>query len=423
MDNLKKRTCVLYGGAASGKSVAVAQHLCRIVSENRNLKILVIRKTRGENEASCFALMQEIFAAWEIPVKINLTKLEIRFRNSTIYFRGLDRDTKFKSIEYNQIWIEEPDEITEKEFNMINLRLRRPGKIPRRMYLTFNPISSNHWAVKQFVDGHDPSKGAVFYYPKDDDAEVLHSTWRDNRYVTADYIEYLKGLKKKDEQLYRVYNLGLPGVLVGVIYHNWKQLDFDLWPEYIKNSPPHFYMLDFGHGEKHHMAFLEGWEAYPEGRRRTIYLNALLYRTGLITRDLLDWFKEEGIYGDVPMYADPSRADSILEIRRAGYDIYGADNAVKDGIDYVKGVDLILNTWGEPNLYLKREITNYKWKTLPSGKEEPVKVDDHLMDAMRYGIFTSRPYSDDDDEPDMGSYYDPTTEIPVMYDNQGIPEM
>jgi phage terminase large subunit len=35
------------------------------------------------------------------------------------------------------------------------------------------------------------------------------------------------------------------------------------------------------------------------------------------------------------------------------------------------------------------EITGYTWQTSPSGKpikEAPVKVDDHGMDAMRYGV-------------------------------------
>ena len=38
-----------------------------------------------------------------------------------------------------------------------------------------------------------------------------------------------------------------------------------------------------------------------------------------------------------------------------------------------------------------QELKKYKWKTDMNGKiidKEPVKADDHLLDAMRYAIFT-----------------------------------
>jgi phage terminase large subunit len=39
---------------------------------------------------------------------------------------------------------------------------------------------------------------------------------------------------------------------------------------------------------------------------------------------------------------------------------------------------------------VQKEIKSYKWKTDKDGKvlDEPVKFNDHSMDALRYGVFT-----------------------------------
>ena len=401
LEKADKRIVALYGGASSGKSVAIGQHIARMGVEHSKevLDILIARRTRGENRASCFRLIREILQGWGVPIKVHKTELEIKFGNTTWFFRGLDDPTKLKSIDYNVGWIEEPTEVSETDFDLVNLRIRRPGPVPHQVFLSFNPVSQFNWCVTELVDG-----GMA-------DSKAQHSTYRDNPFTEPSYKKLLKSYRTKDYQLWRVYNKGLPGVMKGIIYTHWKVLDKEVWPRYVREAPPSWYGLDFG--ITHKMAFLAGWEDED-----TLYLDGLYYKTDQITRDLLEWMDEEMIPGDIPIYADPARRDSREEIRRAGYECLPAENDVDEGINYCKRKQIIINSEGKENLYLTKEIRNYKFKQLKDGTlmEKPAKVDDHFMDAMRYGAFTNRPLGSDVEEDLPADIYEQLNDIPSLYD-------
>ncbi|HEY8541382.1 MAG TPA: terminase large subunit, partial [Pseudothermotoga sp.] len=87
------------------------------------------------------------------------------------------------------------------------------------------------------------------------------------------------------------------------------------------------------------------------------------------------------------IYADSAEPARIEEIARAGFNIYPAKKDVKDGIDFLK----------RKMIYLYKDCTNtikeiqmYKWKENKNGEilDEPVKFNDHAMDAMRYAVYT-----------------------------------
>ena len=81
--------------------------------------------------------------------------------------------------------------------------------------------------------------------------------------------------------------------------------------------------------------------------------------------------------------ADPER---IEEIRRAGFNaepcMKGA-NSVKNGIDKIKQHSLYIT---KRSVDVLKEIKSYKWKEDKDGRvlDEPLKFNDHAMDALRY---------------------------------------
>lgn len=88
---------------------------------------------------------------------------------------------------------------------------------------------------------------------------------------------------------------------------------------------------------------------------------------------------------------DPSAASFIAAMRRsrAGFRIRPADNAVADGIRDTavclqRGTIRIFDSCAETI----REIEGYVWDAKQD--DRPVKVNDHLMDAMRYMVRTMR---------------------------------
>jgi phage terminase large subunit len=89
----------------------------------------------------------------------------------------------------------------------------------------------------------------------------------------------------------------------------------------------------------------------------------------------------------VEIFCDNAEPKTIEELRRAGYNAKPADKDVREGIRKVKGQPLYIT---EKSVNLIKEIRSYKWKTDKDGKvlDEPIKFNDHAIDALRYAIFT-----------------------------------
>jgi phage terminase large subunit len=94
------------------------------------------------------------------------------------------------------------------------------------------------------------------------------------------------------------------------------------------------------------------------------------------------------------VYVDPSAAHFRLDLQRLGIHPVNADNDVNNGIAKVTsemkdGKLFICEDC--PNLI--REIEGYVWhpKCKERGEDEPLKQNDHAVDALRYAIHTHKP--------------------------------
>ena len=102
-------------------------------------------------------------------------------------------------------------------------------------------------------------------------------------------------------------------------------------------------------------------------------------------------FRKKGLNPSQMQYAFmPMNQGQILQQFDAQRytDAYQDNADVYAGIMKVKSLPLFV-TSSSKNLI--HELKKYKWKTDMNGKvidKEPVKMDDHLVDAMRYAVFT-----------------------------------
>ena len=93
---------------------------------------------------------------------------------------------------------------------------------------------------------------------------------------------------------------------------------------------------------------------------------------------------------DTPFIIDPSATSFHAAMRRAGLKVRKARNAVEDGIRETaacmqSGAVRVADDLPE----LAKEFAGYVWDAKADG-DRPVKVNDHLMDALRYGVATLR---------------------------------
>ena len=361
--NTDKKINVIYGSAGSGKSYTLAYYIIFKVLEVSNVRVLITRKYNPSLKTTVYKLIKEILEELNVYYKENKTEQIITFaNNSEIYFRGLDDAEKIKSAEFNIVWMEEATEFERVDFFQLQLRLRRKtAGIENRMYLTFNPEYS--WLIEEFLNNERK------------DTAVLHTTYKDNVLLDKDYVMSLENLKYQDETYYQIYALGIPAKSKGFIYQNYKIIG--VLPETFDNK---IYGIDFGFNNP--SVILE-----IGLKDDNIYIIKELYETHLTNEELITKLKSfvENVNSEI--YADSAEPARIEEISRAGFNIYPAKKDVKNGIDYLKRKMIYLN---KDCVNTIKEIQMYKWKEDRKGNvlDEPVKFNDHAMDALRYAVYT-----------------------------------
>lgn len=363
LKNSKKRINLLYGSAGSGKSYTMAQFFIKKFYKEKNKRFLVLRKTLPSLRITAYKLILDLLKEYSLPYHLNKSEMLITYGTNEMLFKSLDDREKIKSYEGNYVWVEEATEISYEDFLQLNLRLRRKTDSINQMYLTFNPISKLHWIYRELFE------------KQRDDVAMLHSTYKDNPFLSDDYIRELEGLKEQDETYYQIYALGEWGILKNIIYTNYDLID--TWPD---NFDEIIYGLDFGFNNP--SALLEVGIKDME-----LYLRELLYETHLTNEDLIEKLKKLIPDRARCIYADSAEPARIEEIQRAGFNIYPAEKSVKDGIDFVKRQKLHIL---KESANLIKEIGGYKYKEDKNGNvlEEPLKFRDHLMDALRYAVYT-----------------------------------
>lgn len=208
------RYLVLYGGAGSGKSVFAVQRLLVKLMDCPGRNLLVARAVAATHRDSTYALFRQVIARWGLESLFRCMDGDLRItckNGNAVIFKGLDDPEKLKSVtfpkgELTDVWIEEASELTQAQFNQLDLRLRgRSGH--KQMTLTFNPVSSMHWLKTRFFDHPDPR------------AHVLKTTYKDNTFLDEDYIRTLEAYRENDPYFYQVYCLGEWGVLGRSVFH------------------------------------------------------------------------------------------------------------------------------------------------------------------------------------------------------------
>jgi len=366
-----RRYLVLVGGAGSGKSVFAAQKwLARAMGEPGH-RFAAIRKVGRTVRLSVYRLFLDVIADWGVESHWTWNRSEFSLRchttGSEIHCLGLDDPEKLKSIVgISGVWLEEATELTEQDFEQVDLRLR--GETPgyKQIMLTFNPISRMHWLRGHFWERHQHG----MTYRK-------RTTFRDNRFLDADYVQKIKLLAEQNPGLYRVYGEGQWGELEGLIYG---PPDLGPWPESFDEV---IYGLDFGFNNPTALVRCDL-------RDGEAYLTEELYATKLTTDDLKGHLEALKVDKNAPIYCDAAEPGRIEELYQGGWNALPADKgqgSVSAGISFCQG--LALHSRAE-NTNLHKEFESYAWRVDKNGNpmDEPVKQHDHAMDAMRYALYT-----------------------------------
>jgi phage terminase large subunit len=364
-----KRYRILYGGAGSGKSHYMGQETILNMLSNKEYSYLIVRKTNKSIRNSVFKLLCDIISEYDLTSKFHINKTEMSIRclnGSTVITSGLDDVEKLKSIAgVNRIWVEEASEISEQDFNQLDLRLRGINKVGYQMTLTFNPISELHWLKR------------VFFDLGSNEAFVLKTTYLDNSHLDEKYIGTLERLKEQDYQYYRIYALGDWGSLGNLIFTNWEKADLRG-----NNFDNFFNGGDWGFADDPFAAV----RVHYDKMRKTLYITDEIYQRGLHNDQSAELVKE--MIGNENITMDSAEPKSVADFKRLGVRTTAAkkgQGSVEHGIKWLQGNKIIVD---ERCINTIKELTSYKWREDKSGNviPKPVDMNNHIIDALRYAL-------------------------------------
>lgn len=210
----------------------------------------------------------------------------------------------------------------------------------------------------------------------------IHSTYRDNPFLTRVQINEIEWYRDKDPNWWRIYGEGETGIPQGLIYTNHHTIDGI--PDRVRRNAMHTRGLDFGFTNDP-TALVDVFIDQPA---RAIYCDELIYRTGMLNRDIAMEMRSKGLNPNVEIFADAAEPKSIAEICGYGFNAKPSyKHDLNTQIQWLQGYDIYVT---QASLNGIKEFRNYKWKTDKDGNQvnEPIDLWNHFLDALRYATYT-----------------------------------
>lgn len=375
--NNTERFTVFYGGAGSGKSVFAVQKLILKLLKYPNRTLLVIRKVSASLRDSIyqeFITHLDKFGLTDYCKILGSSMTIVLPNQAKIIFKGIDDPEKLKSISgIDDIMIEEATEITLDDFTQLNLRLRSKAE-NQQITLCFNPVSKANWCYKHWFESGTP-----------EDTVVIHTTWKDNKFLPQSYIDSLEQMKKTNPVYYKIYAEGLFATLSKLVYNNMEVVDFD-WKQIArKDGYRALFGLDFGYINDP-TAFVA---CLVNEDKRELYIFDEHYEKGLLNDEIARVIKNKKYHKEI-ITADSAEQKSIEEIRKSGINrirpARKGKDSVLNGIQYLNQYKIYVHPSCQNAI---TEFENYCWAKDKSTNEYINKPEDnfnHLLDALRYAV-------------------------------------
>ena len=353
----KFRVIANQGSTRSGKTYSISQLIALYIPHKEKVTISVVSPSLPHLKRGARRDILQILedAGIYTDEQFNKTDNVYHYPNgSYIEFFGAEDSGKVRGPGRDILYINEANLLPFNIYQQLALRTKQT------IFLDFNPVDEASWV----------------YDVADKEGNILiHSTYKNNPFLPKEQVAEIESLKDADENLWKVFGLGERGKSQEIIYTHWKYGNFPEDCEVV-------YGLDFGFSVPTALVKV----GFKDGQT---YAQEMLYETRMTTSDLIERLKTLNIRRSDEIFCDAAEPKTIEEVIRAGFNAKPADKDVYAGIQKVKSMPLNIS---QDSTNLIKEIKSYKWKTDKDGKvhpdESPVKLNDHIIDALRYAVFT-----------------------------------
>lgn len=422
------------GSSRSSKTYSLIDLLDEYARKNNNERITIWRDTKTDCKKT---VLHDILkhhkttGRYKLDYEFNKTESIFYYNHggneestTTIEIHGTDDEETVHGLTQNIAWLNEPYKISEDTFNQIDMR-------SDVVFVDYNPKKDT------YLDD----------IAKQDNAIVIHSTFRDNPFcpteqrikilsyqpltmsslilggkenldfirtfeniytlqdyiATKDYSKFDKSelarcfknerQRSSDEYDWKVYGLGEKSENPNKIHHGWLTIP-DYRYEKIKKQNqgeyPVYYGLDYGFVNPAACV-----EIMYDGDR-TFYLKEILYKPiSKMDKPLGDELILAGVpIGDVTyIFADSSDRDTSNNTNLTNdLRAYHSLNVIpvnkpghKERFEFMKKCIIVYTTSSKNINY---EYGEYQWEYINGyPTEKPLKIDDHIMNAIEYGMW------------------------------------
>jgi len=369
------REVILAGPAQTGKTLAACWILHLTACQWPAAQLAIVRKTQRDMYGSVLQTFAHVIAGAPVSVYGGERPEAYTYANgSKVWIGGMDNADKILSSERDIIYVNQAEQLTLNDWESLSTRTTGRGAvIPYpRLIGDANPGGRSHWILARAAAGR---------------LTLLHSLHTDNPTLYDDggaltplgvrtfaTLDSLTGVR------YQRLRLGQWATAEGAVY------DFD--------SDVHVTQRDTALFQRWYLAVDEGYTnpavvllvgADSDNRwhvHREFYERGKLQSA--VVQQIKQWYKE---FSCELTAVDSSAAGLIADCRDAGINAIPAKGRVLDGIQAVQD-RLRVSDDGQPRLTVDpscvntiNEFESYVWKP---EKDEPVKDNDHAMDALRY---------------------------------------
>lgn len=382
---------VFEGGRGGLKSSFVAFKIVELIKNNPQMHACITRQVAGTLKDSVYANMKwainELGLMEEFECKVSPLEIKYIKTGQTIYFRGLDDETKLKSIkpEFGYIgilWKEEKDQMKgDAQERSVNQSVLRGGD-ESYDFSSYNPPKSKSNWVNRIKLVPNPKR------------VIHHSSYLEApaEWLGQKFIDDAAHLKEINPEAYEHEYLGVPNGDGGNVF---EYLEIrDITDEEISHMDRIFAGVDYG-WYPDAFCYLR---TYYDSAREKIYLIDELYVNKWSNSKTADWIKKKG-YDDYTMICDSAEPKSVNDFRDAGLPARGAikgPGSIEYGFKFLQTKTIVIDTKRTPNAY--KEITEYEYDRDKEGNVISGYPDgnDHAISALRYAyepLFNRRGYS------------------------------
>ncbi|WP_373894452.1 PBSX family phage terminase large subunit [Virgibacillus sp. CBA3643] len=376
---------VCKGGRGSGKSSDIAHIIVQMLMRYP-ANAVGIRKFDNTIELSIFEQIKWAIGEQGVThlFKINKSPMRITYipRGNYIVFRGAQEPERIKSLKsanfpFAFAWIEELAEFkTEDEVTTITNSLLR-GELGNGLFYKFfysynPPKRKQSWVNKKYETQFQP-----------DNTFVHHSTYLDNPFISAQFIEEAEAAQERNEMKYKWEYLGY-AIGSGVV--PFDNLTFrEITDEEYKAFDNIRQGEDFGYAVDPY-SFVR-W--HYDKKRNKIYAMDEYYGVKISNKQSAEWIYKKG-YGEQTTTADSAEPKSIAEQKQYGIRVKGAKkgpDSVEYGERWLDDLDeIVIDAKRTPNI--AREFENIDYQTDKDGNVKPKleDKDNHTIDSTRYAF-------------------------------------